>query len=153
MAGRRSHGLGSDYQYLSKLPQESLSAFFLCTFSLLGKLSLADGKVSTDERIRIQLYVEEELHLPSHLKNLALQIFEESLNSPLSHRDYLNEFKKAFPHRVQLQGNLIRLLIAVSKADGFLGAREDAFIRSVALLLDFSEDHYEQIKAESSLPH
>lgn len=130
------------------IPSDSPTAFFVCTFSMLGKLAAADGVVSPEEVRKVEEYINKTLKLDKKKKKLALGIFRDSFDSPLSMRDYAIQFHKSYPDRVQLLDRMIEILVELSVSDGRLSPREDEMIRSAALLLDLSEPHYERIKSK-----
>ena len=134
------------------IPADSPSAFYFCTFGMLGKLASADGKVSRDERRKVEDYMVNTLQLGRKQKKLAMDIFNEALESPLRLQDYAIQFHKSFPDRVQLHDRMIEILVEVSVADGVLSLEEDKMIRSAALLLELSEPHYERVKAKFVAP-
>ena len=134
------------------IPPDSPTAFFVCTFSMLGKLAAADGTISKEEVRKVEEYIETTLKLDKKRKKLALGIFQEAAGSPMEMQDYAIQFHKSFPDRVQLLDRMIEILVEVSVADGVLSMREDKLIRSAALLLELTEPHYERIKAKYVRP-
>ena len=128
------------------LPAAERPAFLLCTFSLLGKLALQDGKVTEDEVKKVE-FIDHHLLLDKKHRALALKLFHEALNSPLDHRDYAERFSRSFPNQIQLLIKMVEILLRVSTADTRLSPTEDELIRSTALLLGLTEPHYEELKA------
>lgn len=130
------------------IPAESRSAFIVCVFSMLGKLSSADGRVSPEEAAKVEDYIDSHLKLDRKTKALALRVFRESVSSPLELRDYAEKFRQTHRERYRMLDSMIEILVEVSAADGVLSRREDDLIRSAALLLGLSEPAYEGIKAK-----
>ncbi len=135
-----------------KIPGDSHQAFIVCTFSMLAKLSLADGAVTAEEKKVMQSYIRDELGLNRKYQRLALRVFEEAKNSPLDVRDYAQAFQKAYPDRIQLHERVMRTLLALSVSDGIFSDEEARQLRSVALLLGFSEPAFEGIMFEYVKP-
>lgn len=135
------------------IPADSQPTFILCTFSMLGEIAEADGKVTEDEVERVSRYIDSELKLDAKTKKLALSVFREAPESPLELRDYAEKFQKAFPERVQRIEQLVSILIGVSAADGFIDPEEDTLIRSAALLLGLSIPGYERLKEKHGPRH
>lgn len=149
LVGRhRANGGGRADQRIMKIPQDARPAFFLCTFSMLAKISKADGLVSDDERRRIEDYIDNELNLDQKHKKLALDVFNEALESPLTFRDYAEKFKETYPDRVKIVDTMIDILVQVSVSDGVLSPEEDELLRSGALLLGLTLNHYQRLKKQ-----
>ena len=129
------------------IPSEAQSAFFVCTFSMLSKLAAADGRITADEVAAVKKYIEGHLRLDRKRAEMALKIFQEAEDSPLSFRDYAEKFKESFPERVQVLDTMIDVLLQVSMADKKLHQSEESLIRSAALLFDLSEARFERLKA------
>ncbi len=134
-----------------KLPSESPSAFLTYTFSLLGKIAAADGKISKEEQRRVEQFIDEQLKLDSKLKALALQVFADAFDSPLEVRDYAEKFTQTFRDKVHLATDLVELLLCLSALDGALTPEEDRQVRSAALLLGLSIPTYDRLKREVGL--
>lgn len=146
LRARQGNTLQRELRQANRLPSDQRSAFFLCTFSLLGKLAASDGSVTDKERERVEQYIQEELQLSTRLQRLAVDIFNEALEAPIDYREYIKQFRRSFPDRVQLFSTLINLLLSVSASDGTISESEDRMLRSVVLLLDFTEPYYENLK-------
>ena len=53
------------------IPADSPTAFYVCTFSMLGKLAAADGKVTRDEKRKVEEYITKTLKLDKKRRKLA----------------------------------------------------------------------------------
>ncbi len=133
------------------LPTESPAAFITYTFSMLGKIAAADGKVSSEEIRRVEKYIQEELKLDAKLRTLALDVFADAFDSPLELRDYAEKFQQTYPNSVQLADRVIELLLCISTADGAISEEEDRLLRSAALLLGLSPPGYARLKEKAGL--
>jgi len=129
-----------------KLPNESPAAFLTYTFSMLGKIAAADGRVSREEQQRVERYIDEELKLEPKLKRLALEVFADAFDSPLELRDFAQKFKETFPDHVHLADRVIELLICLSMADGQVSLEEEELLRSAALMLGLTLPGYTLLK-------
>jgi DnaJ like chaperone protein len=135
-----------------KLPAESQQAFIVCAFSMLAKLSETDGVVSAPEKAVLNAYIRDELGLNRKFERLALRVFDEAKDSPLQLRDYAIAFCDAYPDRIQLHESLLRTLLALSVSDGVFTEDERLALRSVALILGFSEAAFERMVFEFVKP-
>lgn len=134
---------GTSLKLAMKLPKERQAEFLLCTFSLLGKVATADGELEPVETQRVEQYIQDRLQLTPKYRSVAQSVFSDACKSEVSYREYVEKFRKSFPERDQLSSALIDVLLEVSTADGELSSGEDEMLRSISLLLDFSEEHYE----------
>lgn len=133
------------------LPADSPAAFITYTFSMLGKIAAADGKVSYEEKLRVERYIDEDLKLDAKLKTLALHVFSDAFDSPLELRDYALKFNDTFQNRVQLADQVVELLLCLSAADGLITPEEDQLVRSAALLIGLTIPGYERLKEKVGL--
>jgi len=138
----------SDDSREMNIPAESRSAFLVCVFSMLGKLASADGEVSPEETAKVEEYMGSRLNLDRETRALALRVFRESVTSPLELRDYAEKFRDTHRERYRMFDAMIEILVELSVADGVLSSREDALIRSAALVLGLTGPAYEGIKAK-----
>ncbi len=147
----------SDDSRAMNLPEDSRSAFLVCVFSMLGKLASADGQISPEETAKVEEYMDSDLKLDQRTRSLALKVFRESVSSPLDLRDYAERFRQTHRERYRMFDAMIEILVELSAADGVLSSREDALIRSAALVLGLTVPAYEGIKAKhvrgQHLPH
>lgn len=124
----------------------------VCVFSMFAKVATADGEVSQAEKDRIKRYAEEKLKLPPRQTKVALQVFEEAINSPLSLKDYAERFKKEAKERVLIVEDVVRALLELASADSGISLKEENAIKSGALHLGLSEQNYDRIKKTISPP-
>ncbi len=125
------------------------SVFFVATFSMLGKLSKADGLVNQDEIDAVERVMRDELELDAQSRQLAILLFNQAKDTADSFDDYAYQFYQEFQEQPDTLGFLIDLLLLVAYADGEIDPEEQSMIwRAVEI---FNLEHaYEQIEARHS---
>ena len=131
-----------------RIPEDSESAFILCTFSMFGKLANVDGSSDSNERGRVEEYATSVLRLSPEATARALRVYEEARTSPLSLQDYADKFATVFKDRVTLLDKTVTALLELAVADGVFDEKEEREIYSAALRLGISKPHFERLKRE-----
>lgn len=133
-------------QYLSGVEQSQL-AFFVSTFSMLAKLTKADGQVNEKEIRTIRSFAEYDLGLSDGSREVAFNIFHAALASPASFEDFAMQFFKQFQNNNQMLEMMIDILLRVSTADGAVTVSEEALILSALKIFRLNSDRYIQLKS------
>ena len=121
--------------------------FFVAAFSMLAKLSQADGRVSAEEVDSINRFMAEDLNLNPAERQTAGRLFEAALNSPQRFEDFAAQFYDQFQHQPQMLEVMIDILLRVSLADGQLDPREDRLVNAAARIFRLDDDVYGRIRA------
>jgi DnaJ like chaperone protein len=121
--------------------------FFVAAFSMLAKLTRADGYVSKAEIDSIEGFMANDLNLSPQSRNVAVDIFQSALDSPHSFQDYAIQFYDQFRLQPQILEFMIDILFRVSTADGTLSEAEERLIRSASDIFNFSEARYTHIRS------
>ena len=121
-------------------------AFFTATFSVLGHLAKADGRVS-EEEIRIAQAVMDRMQLPARLRRLAENLFRQGKQPDFVLEDILQQFKRECHDRHDLMRIFVEVLLQSAFADGVLHAAEDRMLRRICAQLGFSGEEYEHLLA------
>ena len=119
--------------------------YFAATFSMLGKLAKADGKVSQQEVDVIDRIMRDNLRLPEDARKLAINIFNAAKDSDDAFEDYAQQFYDEFGRAEVVLVSIIDLLLVVAYADGELHASEEAMIKSAVHIFGL-DAQYAQIK-------
>ncbi|SRR6056297_2057882 len=122
-------------------------AFFVAAFSMLAKLSRADGQVSEAEVNAIRQFMARDLNLNEQSRQAAEQIFQTALNTPQSFDDFAGQFYQHFSGQPQLLEFMIDILLRVSVADGALQDAEERLILSAVRIFRISDADYQKIKS------
>lgn len=139
--------LRQEYSGRIRPVERSQLTFFVATFSMLSKLSEADGYVSPDEMKVIDAFMDNDLGLDAESKDAGLRIFSAARSSPESFQDFALQFYGEFHERPQLMLMLVDILVRVAVADASIGTREEEMIRSAVSIFDIPEAQYAAILA------
>lgn len=122
-------------------------AFFTATFSIMGHISKADGRVSEAE-IDLAKRVMDEMALSGDMRQTAINLFQQGKRDDFPLDAALQQFRKECFHR----GNLIRMFIEIQLhaafADGAMDAAEEALLLHICAQLRISRFDYERIKIQ-----
>lgn len=127
--------------------------FFKTTFTLIGYLAKADGRVSEEEIAETQ-HLMEKMGLTADHKREAINLFKQGSTSDFNPDLVLAEFREICGKRVQLSRMLIIYLLNTALADGTFDEKEESALRKIAEGLQFSSFAFEQllrmVKAQGS---
>ena len=129
--------------------EERHGIYFVTTFSMLGKLSKADGQVSPEEIEVVERIMTDSLRLPLQARQFAIKIFNTAKDSRETFEDYARQFYGAFHDHPEVLGSLVDLLLRISHADGVLHPAEDRLIEQAVDIFGIGPE-YQQIKARYS---
>lgn len=121
-------------------------AFFTATFSVMGHLAKADGKVSREE-IDLAEAIIRNMELSPEMRQAAIKLFNEgkSLDFPLD--DALDQLRKECHRRTTLIRMFVEIQLQAAFADGDLNAIEDRLLQYICTRLQFSKFEYQRLKA------
>ena len=128
--------------------EESQFAFFIGAFSMLAKLSQADGRVSQAELTSIEKFMAFDLNLNRESQTVAMNIFQAAMASPGTFQDFATQFYERFRFQPQLLDVMLDILLRVSIADGTLSEVEERLILSAKSIFSISDSHYVTLKSK-----
>jgi len=121
------------------------TAFFTATFSVMGHLAKADGRVSPDE-IRLAEAVMAEMDLDADLRATAIRLFNEGKSSGFPLDEVLEQFRRECHGRSTLLRMFVEIQLQAGFADGRLDAAEDRLLRQVCERIGFPELEYQRLR-------
>jgi len=121
-------------------------AFFTATFSVMGHLAKADGRVSANE-IRVANSVMEQLQLSASLKRLAQHLFTEGKAEAFPLDEVIDQFKQECRNSRNLHRMFMEIQLHAAYADGSVDANVRRILGYVAQRLGFSELQLTQMEA------
>ncbi len=136
--------LGSDYKQ-PDAQQGVQMAFFTATFSIMGHLAKADGRVSEAE-IKLARSIMEKMELSDHLRNTAARLFNHGKRPDFPLDEALKQFR-AECRRYALIRMFIEIQLQAAYADGPLRAIEERLLLYMCDRLDFSRFEFQALKA------
>jgi DnaJ like chaperone protein len=128
--------------------EQTQAAYFVCMFSILGKLAKADGAVNREEIKIVESFLGT-LQIPEQEKQFARRIFNEAMNSPYSIDDFAEQLYKINSNnsRPVLLQSFMDLLFKMAAADGSLHRDEEAALLRIRDIFRISEQQFNNIKA------
>lgn len=128
------------------------AAFFTATFSVMGHIAKADGRVTSDE-IAATEQLMSHLRLNQAQRKLAKSLFNEGKRASFHVDEVVQQFRQECHRRNSLIGMFLEIQIQVALADGRINPKENDVLRQVALNLGFSRAELEQMINRISSAH
>ncbi len=125
--------------------QRVQAAFFTATFSVMGHIAKADGKVTTEE-IRLAEAVMEQMGLSGEVKESAKKLFSEGKASDFPLDEVLRQFKKESNRRTNIIRAFLEIQIQAAYADGTMDAAEHKLLLHICDVLNFPQDSFMQLE-------
>jgi len=120
--------------------------FFVATFSMLGKMAAADGKVTDDERQVTKKMTETQMKLDHATRVFAMKIFDKAAASTSQFDEFASQFGDSFKAQPEILRSMLDMLLRVSMADGVLHPEEEKLLDSAVGIFGISEEEYRHLK-------
>ena len=144
-SGREQLEYGSDdFDDVRDSVEAVQTAFFVATFSVLGYIAKADGRVSAQE-IRHAEYVMSQMSLAHDQRKVAVQLFNEGKKSNFDVDAVLNEFMWYCKSKKNLKRMFMTILIESAFADGDVDPAETDALMHVSETLRFSAREFREM--------
>lgn len=127
-------------------PARIQTAFFTATFSVMGHLAKADGRVSESE-IQMARQVMASMALTPLMEKMATRLFTAGKQADFPLDDVLAQLRKECRHRQTLLQMFIEIQLAAAYADGVLHTAERAILLHICEQLGFTEQDFERLEA------
>ncbi|MGR9099432.1 MAG: co-chaperone DjlA [Gammaproteobacteria bacterium] len=123
------------------------TAFFTATFSVMGHIAKADGRVSESE-IELARRVMDEMRLTAPMREAAVNLFQQGKSPGFPLDAALDQFRKECHRRTNLILMFLEIQIQAAYADGALHAAEDRLLMHICGRLGVSRFDYERLKIQ-----
>ena len=120
-------------------------AFFTATFSVMGAVAKADGRVSAEE-IRLADAIMREMDLDDEMRKTARRLFTEGKQEQFPLDDVLQQFRYECHRRQTLMQMFIEIQLQAAYADGTLDPSELSLLKHICARLGFSEITFKQLE-------
>lgn len=120
------------------------AAFFAATFSVMGHIAKADGRVTPDE-ITATESIMSRMQLGPAQRKAAIGLFNEGKKAGFPLEDVLEQFRQECHRRYSLLQVFMEIQIATAMADGSIHPAERRIIHHVGSLLGFSRAEIERL--------
>jgi DnaJ like chaperone protein len=125
------------------------AAFFTTTFSVMGHIAKADGKVTKDE-IAAASSIMGRMQLNAQQRKAAIKLFNEGKKDDFPLHDVLQQFRRECSRRHNLLQMFLEIQIATAMADGHFHASEKRVIFTIGEQLGFNRADIEHLFSMSS---
>ena len=126
--------------------EEAQLTFFIAAFSMLAKITKADGRISEIEISSVEEFMQRDLNLDAESKNTARNIFREAVNSQDHFDAFAIQFYSVFRNQPRLIELMMDVLLRVSAADGDISSEEEILLLSAARIFNISDSAYSNFK-------
>ena len=150
---RSNEGYHLEESVRTKPGEQAQFTFFVAVFSMLAKLSRADGQITRDEIDTINRFMLQDLNLDPQSRMVAMNIFNAAVESPNSFEDFATQFFSHFQDQPQLLEMMVDILLRVSIADGTINTVEERMILSAVRIFNFSDTYYQSLKQKYVRPN
>ncbi len=121
------------------------SAFFTATFSVMGHVAKADGRVSEDE-IAIARSVMEQMSLDKTQARVAMDLFNQGKSADFDLEAVITQFRSECHRRRTLLQMFLEILLHAAYADGVMHPQEALILKNISGALGFSDAHFRQLE-------
>jgi DnaJ like chaperone protein len=141
------HGrqLGLPGRGTSTARERRQTAFFTATFSVLGHLAKADGRVTRDE-IRLAEAVMDQVQLGEELRTLARNLFRQGKEPGFALDDVLEQFRRECQRSFMLLQMFLEILLQAAYVDGVLHPAEREILLHICARLGFSRTQFDHLE-------
>lgn len=120
-------------------------AFFTATFSVMGAVAKADGRVTAEE-IRLAETVMREMDLDAEMNKAAKRLFNEGKEESFPLDDVLEQFRFECHRRNTLLQMFVEIQLQAAYADGKLDPAEQSLLKHICSKLGIPEFVYRQLE-------
>lgn len=127
--------------------EQAQLVFFTAAFSMLAKISKADGQVTDKEIQAINQFMTQDLQLDFNSSETARNIFRQAVNSKDSFDAFARQFYSVFYNQPNILELMMNVLLRVSAADGHISVEEEQMLLSAIRIFNYSAADYERLKS------
>lgn len=120
------------------------SVFFSTTFTVMGYLAKADGRV-TQHEIAMAERVMAQMQLNTQQRQVAMRLFNEGKKEGFPIHEVLGQFKREIFRRRSLAQMFLEIIIATAYADGHLHSTERRVLEDIAREIGFSSAQFDEL--------
>jgi DnaJ like chaperone protein len=126
--------------------EQAQAAYFVCIFSILGKIAKADGVVTDDELKVVDDFING-MKISETEKQFAKQVFNEAKNSNYSVEDFASQFYQINSGQPAVLQSFLDVLFRVAAADKVLHPAEEDALKKVKDIFQISDKQFNDIKS------
>lgn len=143
--GLKGLGSDSDERFAPGDQERVQTAFFTTTFTVMGAIAKADGRVSPDE-IALAKSVMAEMDLSSDMRQAAINLFNQGKSSDFPLDEVLEQFRTECHRRNTLIQMFIEIQLQAAYADGTLDKAEEQLLLHICSRLGIPEFAFRRLE-------
>ena len=120
-------------------------AFFTATFSVMGHIAKADGRVSPEE-ISLANRIMDKLSIAGEMRNTAINLFQQGKNADFPLDEVLAQFYTECHRRSDLIRMFLEIQIQEAFADGSMDSKEERLLLHICGQLRITHLEYQRMK-------
>ena len=124
--------------------ERTQAAFFTATFSVMGHMAKADGRVSPQEISLAEMLIKE-MRLDTVQRKAAIALFNQGKESGFDLKGVLEQFRSECHRRTTLMQMFLEIQVQAALADGDLNTTEYRVLEDIAASLGFRKPDLERI--------
>lgn len=142
------HNFDKDTSSTQSIGQQNRSqaAFFTATFSVMGHICKADGRVTPDEISTAKMIMSQMSMSPSQ-KDAAIALFNEGKKDDFPLEDILAQLKSELGLSKNIKRMFVEIQCSAAYADGVLHPAEKKLLEKICRIIGFSEYELNSILA------
>lgn len=117
------------------------AAFFTATFSVMGHIAKADGRVSAHE-IGLAEAVMRQMRLSDQQRDAAIRLFNEGKRADFDLDGVLEQFRRECRRRTTLIQMFVEIQLQAAYADGRMDAAEERVLLHACRILNIPEERF-----------
>jgi DnaJ like chaperone protein len=120
-------------------------AFFTATFSVMGHIAKADGRVSPEE-ISLANRIMDQMSISGEMRTTVINLFEQGKSADFPLDDVLAQFYQECHRRTDLIRMFLEIQIQEALADGSIDSKEEKLLLHICGQLRVTHIDYERLK-------
>ena len=138
-------GLPEDMPFEAGDRERVQTAFFTATFSVMGRVAKADGRVSSEE-IRMAEAIMAQMSLDPAMREAAISLFNQGKSADFDLDPVLEQFRRECHGRRTLIGMFIEIQLQAAYADGRLDPAEERMLLHICQRVGVSEIEFRRLE-------
>jgi DnaJ like chaperone protein len=130
--------------FLPGAQERTQAAFFTATFSVMGHLAKADGRVSQHE-IQVASSLMDQMQLNPSQREAAMDLFDRGKQPDFPLEEVLQQFRTECHRRITLLRMFLEIQVQAALADGRVDAAENQILLHAANVLGFDSSQVQRL--------
>jgi DnaJ like chaperone protein len=146
------NGIDEDFTFPPGDQHRVQMAFFTATFSVMGHIAKADGRVSPEE-ISQANRIMEQMAVSGEMRKTAINLFQQGKSPHFPLDEVLAQFYRECHQRTDLMRMFLEIQMQEAFADGVFDRNEERVLLQICSRLRISRFEYERLKIQLQTQH